>query len=116
MSNLHEILTCDSAWLAMLIISSGIVVIIGICGVFATIRRSGPELALNISSMIKDSPFVADSYGDSTFDAGERARRCKDMVVRYGDVRSDEDIGYIAIGTKSGSTGPAKLKSRRLYE
>lgn len=113
----REVLTCDNRWLAVLVVSAAITAILGVCGLVATLCRRGPELGLNIAAMIKDSPFVEQSTEGSTLDASERSRLCKEIVVKYGDVKSDQEVGYISIGSATqGIHSVGTLKSRRLYE
>lgn len=113
----REVVTCDDGWLAVLVVSAAITAILGVCGLVATLCRRGPELGLNISGLIKDSPFIEQSSGGSTLDASERARLCKKIIVKYGDVKSDEEVGYISIGSATeGIHSVGTLKGGRLYE
>jgi len=105
------VLRCDNLWLTVLLISTGVTTLIGIFGLAATIFRRGPEIGLNILSMIKDSPFVEQPVISSTLDASDRTRMCKNLVVKYGDVACEDEAGYVAIGNRGVST----FSSRRLY-
>jgi hypothetical protein len=105
------VLKCDNLWLAILFISATTAICLSICGMIATICRSGPEPGLNVSYLMKDSPFVDSPSVSSTLDVGDRVRACKNVFVKHGDVRCEEDVGYIAIG----SHGVSNLRSRRSY-
>ncbi|THX16144.1 hypothetical protein D6D13_01552 [Aureobasidium pullulans] len=106
-----QVLKCDNLWLMFLLLSTAVTTLIGIFGLVATICRRGPELGLNISSMIKDSPFVDQPAIPSTLDASDRMRMCKNLLVKYGDVACEDEAGYVAIGNRGVST----FNSRRLF-
>lgn len=110
-THLVYVVKCDNLWLTVLLISTGVTTLIGIFGIVATMCRRGPELGLNISAMIKDSPFVDSPAISSTLDASDRTRMCKNLVVKYGDVACEDEFGHVAIG----NLGVSDFGSRRLY-
>lgn len=108
----HEsILACDPVWFIVLLLSSAITALTGLCGLIATICRRGPDISFNISSLVKDNPFVDQTPLTTTLDGSDRARLMKNLYAKYGDVASEQEIGYIAIG----SGNVAKLQRGRLY-
>ena len=53
---------------------------------------------------------------NSMVDGMDFSRRIGDLMVRLGDVHSDQNAGTVAIGTvPRGETGATVLKKRRMY-
>lgn len=111
-SHSNSVLKCDMIWLTVLVVSSSIALSFGVIGMIASFSRLGPEPGLNISSLIKDSPYVNHPpISSSALEPGERSRMYSNLIVRYGDVKDEGGIGYIAIGDH----GVSKLSPKRMY-
>ncbi|KAG9519499.1 hypothetical protein KCU93_g8083, partial [Aureobasidium melanogenum] len=106
------VLECNTFWFVVLLVSSGITAFIGLCGLVAAMCRRGPDIAFNISSLIKDSPFFDQTSVATTLSGTDRSRLMKDWYAKYGDVAPEDEIGYIAIG----SGNVADLQAGRLYK
>ncbi|KAG9557821.1 hypothetical protein KCU71_g10615, partial [Aureobasidium melanogenum] len=105
------VLECNTFWFVVLLVSSGITAFIGLCGLIAATCRRGPDIAFNISSLVKDSPFFDQTSVATTISGTDRSRLMKDWYAKYGDVTPEDEIGYIAIG----SGNVADLQTGRLY-
>ncbi|KAH0352339.1 hypothetical protein KCU83_g3891, partial [Aureobasidium melanogenum] len=105
------VLECNTIWFVVLLVSSGITAFIGLCGLIAAMCRRGPDIAFNISSLVKDSPFFDQTSVATTISGTDRSRLMKDWYAKYGDVTPEDEIGYIAIG----SGNVADLQTGRLY-
>ncbi|KAG9961943.1 hypothetical protein KCU61_g5037, partial [Aureobasidium melanogenum] len=105
------VLECNTFWFVVLLVSSGITAFIGLCGLIAAMCRRGPDIAFNISSLVKDSPFFDQTSVATTISGTDRSRLMKDWYAKHGDVTPEDEIGYIAIG----SGNVADLQTGRLY-
>lgn len=105
------VLGCNTFWFVVLLLSSGITVVMGLCGLAAAICRRGPDISFNVSSLVKDSPFFDQKSVSTTLSGTDRSRLMKDWYAKYGDVAPEGEVGYIAIG----SGNVADLQTGRLY-
>jgi hypothetical protein len=48
-------------------------------------------------------------------DGGDKAKRLRNTMIRMGDVKPDDEVGYVAIGTPSERQPVHKLDHRRQY-
>jgi hypothetical protein len=105
------VLECHTVWFVILLLSSAVTALIGLCGLVAAICRHGPDVSFNISSLVKDSPFFDQTSVATTLSGTDRSRLMKDWYAKYGDVAPEDEVGYIAIG----SGNVADLQTGRLY-
>jgi hypothetical protein len=105
------VLRCDPLWLVVLLLSSAVTALIGLCGLIAALCRLGPDIGFNISSLVKDSPFVDQTSVATTLGSTDRSILMRDWYAKFGDVAAEEEVGHIAIG--SGNVGD--LQRGRLY-
>lgn len=105
------VLECQTVWFVVLLASSAITILIGLCGLIASLCRLGPDIRFNISSLVKDSPFVDQKIIASTISSTDRSILMKDWYAKSGDVAAEDKVGYIAIG----SGNVADLQRGRLY-
>jgi len=105
------VLRCNLVWFVILLVSSAITAVIGLCGLIATICRLGPDIGFNISSLVKDSSFEDQVSVPSTLGSTDRSILMKDWYAKLGDTAAEEEAGYIAIG----SGNVADLQRERLY-
>lgn len=106
------VLRCNILWFAILLVSSAVTAFIGFCGLVATLLRLGPDIGFNISSLVKDSPFVDQTSVSTTLGSTDRSLLMKDWYAKLGDVAAEDGVGYIAIG----SGNVADLRRGRLYQ
>lgn len=114
-----DILICNKDWLTALLIATLAPFLAGILNVVLDLMPSslGPTLSMNISTMIRDNPYVAIPQGGSTLDDSERSRLLRDVKVRLGDVAPAAETGHIAVGSLSGDKEVVvRLQHRRLYD
>jgi hypothetical protein len=105
------VLECNALWFVILLLSSAITAFIGFCGLIASLCRFGPDFGFNISSLVKDSPFVDQTNVATTLSSTDRSILMRGQYAKLGDVAAEDEVGYIAIG--SGSV--ADLQRGRLY-
>jgi hypothetical protein len=105
------VLDCNALWFVILLLSSAITTFIGLCGLIASLCRYGPDIGFNISSLVRDSPFVDQTNVATTLSSTERSSLMKDWYAKLGDVAAEDEVGHIAIG----SGNVADLQRGRLY-
>lgn len=112
-----DVFVCHRGWLVVLIIASIAILLSGITSIVLSTITIGPELAMNISTVLREAKHADLPGGGTTLDDDERGRLLKDVKVRMGDVRPRRGVGRIGIGTYEDVTQePAKLRKKRLYE
>lgn len=121
----EKILVCNTGWFTALLLATLPPLLAGIISVhFDVIPSSlGPCLSMNITTMIRDNPYVDIPAGGSTLDDSERSKLLQNVRVRLGDVAPAAKTGHIALGTISdgnedneqGAT-VMRLQRERLYD
>ena len=86
MSTSREILVGRCFWLAMLFVATSSKFIAGVFGLVLEFTSRAPDLAMNISSLTRDNPYIHLPPGGSTPYSVERSRLMQNMRVRFGDV------------------------------
>lgn len=104
------VVKCQRAWLTALFIATGAMFLSGVFGLVLECTRKAPDFALNISSLTRDNPYIRLPSGGSTLDSIDRARLLRDVRVRFGDVRPDDPVGYLAIASCDRDGEVARLK------
>jgi hypothetical protein len=107
-----EVYACNFAWLALLLATSSILLLIGAGSLVLKRRTLGPEMFGFVTSMTYENPYVKIPEGGSTLDAMERARLLKDMEVYIADVETSNDVGHVAFAA---GVPLRKLERGRLY-
>ena len=111
----ETVLICSRPWLAVLIISSLAMSAAGVATTIFNLLRRGPEILDSFTSYLRDSPFIHRDTGPSTEDGPEKARRLGSLKVMLGDVRPEEENGYIAIAAASKDCSVERLGPIRRY-
>lgn len=122
----ENILVCNNGWLIALLIATLVPLLAGIISVIFDLIPSSldPTLSMNITTMIRENPYVDIPAGGSTLDDSERSRLLQDVRVRLGDVAPAAKTGHIALGTISNGNeddnkkgvGVMRLQLERLYD
>lgn len=111
----ETVLKCNNAWLAIMFICSLVLFISGMATIVLAAYRRGPDILDRFSSLLRDNPYVLVPHESSIVDAVNESRRLRDVMVRLGDVRPGDDVGYVAIATYGEDQAVDKLNPRRLY-
>ncbi|OAL30103.1 hypothetical protein AYO20_08906 [Fonsecaea nubica] len=110
------VVKCEYAWLALMLLCSIVLFIIGVATVVLSARRRGPDILDRFSSLLRDNPYASTvPHISSMEDAVDQSKRLGDLMVRLGDVRPEEDVGYVAIGVLDGKQTVQKLSMKRNY-
>ncbi|KAK3704909.1 hypothetical protein LTR37_013600 [Vermiconidia calcicola] len=111
-----EVVMCHRGWLAALLFTSLILLVASLIPAAVRITTHTPDLSFDISTMIRDNPYVATPPGGSTLKCSERARLLRDRSVRFGDVAPDNGVGHLAIGSIDNGYTVARVLNGRKYE
>jgi hypothetical protein len=105
------VLKCNTIWFVILLLSSAITAVVSLCGLIAAACRLGPDIGFNVSSLVRDSPFVDQTAVATTLSGTDRSRLMRNWYAKFGDVAAEDEVGHIAIG----SGNVADLQRGRLY-
>lgn len=98
----YQVMRVSFIWLVVLFFSSTIMLLAAIGAVVFGALRRGPESLEYIASLLKDNRNInVEGLGSSVMEGDDLTRFMKDVVLYLGDVRPDEDSGYLAITTSS---------------
>lgn len=110
-----NVLHCSVAYMAVLVGISATLLIIGLFTAYLDATRKGPDVLDDFVNSLRHSPYVHINQGPTMEDGQEKARRLRTTTIRMGDVRPDDPIGYVAIGTPNEQQPVAKLDHKRQY-
>lgn len=75
----------------------------------------GPEVLGYCSSMLRNTPYVAETTQGSTIGGMHRSREFQHVRIKLADVESENDVGYIAVTKDEGTSRHDRLLKDRLY-
>ena len=112
------VITCDTPWFAALILISTVLLLIGITAGVLNMRRRGPNILDSFSALIRDSVYcLPDIPNGSSMENGlDQSRRLRDVIVRLGDVKPDDDVGRVAVGVVNNKSYVGRLRPNREYD
>ncbi|KAF2811717.1 uncharacterized protein BDZ99DRAFT_518969 [Mytilinidion resinicola] len=115
------VLVCSRPWLAALFVATSIMCLTAVLGLVLEFTRKTPDLAVNISSLTRDNPYIHLSPGGSTLDSATRGRLMQNVRIRFGDVKAGEQVGYFAMASCEkgaekavGSASPPEMRAEKL--
>ena len=81
-------------------------------------RCRGPNILDSFSALIRDSVYCLPELpnGSSMEDGFDQSRRLRDVTVRLGDVRLDNDVGHVAVGVVNNKSYVGRLRPNREYD
>ncbi|CAK1362664.1 hypothetical protein CB0940_05138 [Cercospora beticola] len=109
------VLRYSTFWLSTLVIISSLLVFAGLLTAVFDICRKGPTVLDEFVNYLRHNPVAMLDVRSSTEDGVDIARRHKNVKVRLGDVRPEEDVGFLAVGTLGTGLALDKIKEKRLY-
>jgi hypothetical protein len=108
-----EVYKADYAWVAVLILSSSVLVITGIAGMALGSYVRAPDVFDPLMGLTYNNPHLDVPGHHSTLSATERARLLRQLTVRLGDVQPYSEMGKISLGQ---TAEVKRLVRGRLYE
>jgi hypothetical protein len=102
-NTVFAIITIAVSW--FLFMAANVSIVLGIA-------TKAPDILGYVSTCARDNPYFG-KHVASHLDGLEAARALRDVRVRIGDVRRQDDVGYIAFASMD--AGPCRVDRQRLY-
>ena len=110
------VLRCHVPYFVVLLVISLGLCAVGLVTAYLDATRRGPDVLDDFVNSLRHNPYVhVDTLGPSMQDGQEISRRLRNTVVQMGDVRPDDHVGYVAIGTPNERQPVERLDPRRHY-
>lgn len=110
------VLRCHTPYFAVLLVISLGLCAVGMVTAYLDATRRGPDVLDDFVNSLRHNPYVhVDTLGPSMQDGQEISRRLRNTVVQMGDVRPEDHVGYVAIGTPNERQPVERLDPRRHY-
>ena len=108
----YQIFVCNFGWLAVLLITSTILIFLGTSSALFKLKVIVPDMLGYVSSMTYNNSILKELPRGLPLDAVERGRRLGKLQVRIGDINGEEEVGLIAFTQKAQSV---TLRKGRTY-
>ncbi|USP79247.1 hypothetical protein yc1106_06521 [Curvularia clavata] len=106
-------------WIALLLISSLVLFLLGLLSMFLQLHVSVPDVLGYVSTVTRNNPYTNLPSAATALEGTKRTHALQDMKIQLTDVRPYDEIGYLAIRTiADGDMGPVigKIDKNRHYE
>ncbi|KAK3345921.1 hypothetical protein B0T25DRAFT_550644 [Lasiosphaeria hispida] len=107
---------CQWGWWAVFVLACLVMLAVACVGAALNRRTAGPDVLGYVSTLTRDSPYVAVPEGGSAMDGSDRARLLRELRVQMRDVRPDEDVGYLAFTSCQGRDEARLRVVKRVYK
>jgi hypothetical protein len=113
----ENIYLCNNYWLCVLLVSSIVLLIVGVMGMWFKFKSITPEVFGRVSTLTRDNPYVRVPPGGSALDGFTRATLLKDVIVKLGDIKPGEAVGHVTLASvdKEFKGEVGTLRRDRLY-
>ncbi|KAH0376426.1 hypothetical protein KCU92_g9790, partial [Aureobasidium melanogenum] len=95
----NEVYRCNYLWFSFLLVSSCILLILGSAGTALSHLCNAPDMMGYVSSFTYNNPYMNVPSGGESLGAMERARLLRDVKVKIGDARADDEVGHVVFAT-----------------
>jgi hypothetical protein len=114
----EEIFVCPAVWFAFLLTSSSVLFTISIIGyILHYFFTVAPDLTGHVSSLTRDNLYVNIPKGGSSLSGFKRAIYLKDVMIKIGDAKPDDEMGHIVVMSVDAAREKAgKLDRDRKYK
>ncbi|KAJ3522152.1 hypothetical protein NM208_g12981 [Fusarium decemcellulare] len=93
----NKVYRADRLWIAVLLTTTMFLQILAILGAALRILIKGPDVLGFASSVTRNNIHIPLPAGGSNLDGPDRARMLGHIRVQLGDVRPEDEVGYIAV-------------------
>jgi hypothetical protein len=109
-----EVYKCNYLWFSLLLVSSCILLMLGSAGTALSHLCHAPDMMGYVSSFTYNNPYMSVPPGGESLGAMERARLLRDVKVKIGDARVDDEVGHVVFATldRADSVGDLSLAKR----
>ncbi|KAI4721751.1 hypothetical protein E4T48_01959 [Aureobasidium sp. EXF-10727] len=94
-----EVYRCNYLWFAFFLISSCILLLLGSAGTALSHLCNAPDMMGYVASFTYNNPYMIVPPGGESLGAMERARLLRDVKVKIGDARVDDEVGHVVFAT-----------------
>jgi hypothetical protein len=109
----HYVYTLQVGWYVLYIVCTAILLLAGIFSVVIESMTVAPDVLGYVSTVARNSKYLHLPTTNSAMSGGERARKIGQVEVMMQDVKSNADVGRIALGMKHEKA--ERLRADRLY-
>ncbi|KAL2009623.1 hypothetical protein VTN00DRAFT_5430 [Thermoascus crustaceus] len=110
----HDVIRCNYAWLAVLVITSFACSSVAVAGSIFRLSTLVPDVLGTLSLAFLSNKCQDVAAGGSTLDGCTRATTLRDIRIRLGDIDPHADVGLIALAPLE-DTVVAPVRRDRLY-
>lgn len=103
----------DWVWLSILFICSVFLLLAGIASAVWEWQTVGPDILSFVNTIVRHSKYIVLPKGSGAMSSAERAKMLKSVKVMMQNVKPDEEVGKIALGTMSEDS--RRLEKGKLY-
>jgi hypothetical protein len=109
---------CSLPWLILFTAITLLSLVAAVIGLILTLQIKGPRLAMNFTTVLRESRYSGLGSKGSYMDDGDRLKETRETRIVIGDVGAERDVGHVAISTIGGDglKGPSALRKGWLYD
>ncbi|KAI5200955.1 hypothetical protein E4T39_05451 [Aureobasidium subglaciale] len=110
-----EVYKCNYFWFALLLVSSCILLMLGSAGTALSHLCHAPDMMGFVSSFTYNNPYMVIPPGGESLGAMERARQLRDVKVKIGDARMNDEVGHVVFATLDRADSIGDLSPTKHY-
>jgi len=110
-----EVYKCNYVWFSLLLVSSCILLMLGSVGTALSHICHAPDMMGYVSSFTYNNPYMSVPSGGESLGAMERARLLRDVNVKIGDARVEDEVGHVVFATLDRAEVVGDLSPEKLY-
>jgi hypothetical protein len=110
-----EVYKCNYLWFSLLLVSSCLLLMLGSVGTALSHLCHAPDMMGYVSSFTYNNPYMSVPPGGESLGAMERARLLRDVKVKIGDARVDDEVGHVVFATLDRAKAVGDLSLAKLY-
>jgi hypothetical protein len=111
----EDVMKCNIPYLVILFLIALVLLVATLVTSYLDGIRRGPDVLDNFVNSLRHSPFVNVDQGPTLEDGVEKAKRLRGTVIKMGDVKPQDEVGYVAIATPSAAQPVEPLVPLRTY-
>lgn len=111
-----RILRYDKVWMIVLVVAILVLLFAAVVGLVLDLQIWVPRLLMNVSTLTRCNPNIWVPSGGGALSDEARGNLLADVKVRFGNVRTEDDVDDLVIGDCAETGGHVtKLTKRKLY-
>lgn len=107
----------DIGWVVSLLLTTVVLLILGILNVVVSFLTIAPDLFYYASSLARENPYADTPDGGTALDGSERSRLLRALRVQIADASPEHEVGYVVLKSVGDDEGfqTRRLKENRMY-